>query len=121
MGRRQGHCGRSGNRWFVGRRNRSKAGALAGEPISSLRDRTGNQAFLDELQEPAAFATHKKYRLLMARLVKFAEQHGYVMIDRWEPLDVRQFRSRIEKDGESNGNGRLLKQCRGPWVRSVFF
>jgi hypothetical protein len=49
--------------------------------------------FLGELQETAAFATHKKYRLLMARLVKFSEQRGYVMIDQWEPLDVRQFRS----------------------------
>jgi hypothetical protein len=37
--------------------------------------------FLDELQETAAFATHKKYRLLMARLVKFSEQRGYVFID----------------------------------------
>jgi integrase len=51
------------------------------------------KAFLDELRETAAFATHKKYRLLMARLNKFSEQRGYVMIDQWEPLDVRQFRS----------------------------
>ncbi|HEY4089445.1 MAG TPA: tyrosine-type recombinase/integrase, partial [Bryobacteraceae bacterium] len=49
--------------------------------------------FLDELSESAAFATHKKYRLLMARLAKFSEQRGYVLIDQWEPLDVRQFRS----------------------------
>jgi site-specific recombinase XerD len=51
------------------------------------------KAYLDELQETAAFATHKKYRLLMARFVKFSEQRGYAMIDQWEPLDVRQFRS----------------------------
>src|ERR1700678_3668176 len=51
------------------------------------------KAFLDELQETAAFATHKKYRLLMARLNKFSEQRGYVMIDQWEPIDVRKFRS----------------------------
>jgi site-specific recombinase XerD len=49
--------------------------------------------FLDELHETAAFATHKKYRLLMARLNKFSEERGYVMIDQWEPIDVRQFRS----------------------------
>jgi integrase len=49
--------------------------------------------FLGELAETAAFATHKKYRLLMARLVKFSEQRGFVYIDQWEPLDVRQFRS----------------------------
>jgi integrase len=49
--------------------------------------------FLDELRETAAFATHKKYRLLMARLERFSEQRGYVMVDQWEPIDVRQFRS----------------------------
>ena len=54
---------------------------------------TATKTFLDELQETAAFATHKKYRLLMARLKKFSEQRGYVMIDQWEPIDVRQFRS----------------------------
>jgi integrase len=51
------------------------------------------KSFLDEMQETAAFATHKKYRLLMARLSRFSEERGYVMIDHWEPLDVRQFRS----------------------------
>jgi integrase len=51
------------------------------------------KSFLAELQETAAFATHKKYRLLMARFVKFSEQRGYAMIDQWEPIDVRQFRS----------------------------
>ena len=51
------------------------------------------KSFLAELQETAAFATHKKYRLLMARFIKFSEQRGYVMIDQWEPIDVRQFRS----------------------------
>lgn len=53
----------------------------------------GTKAFLDELAETAAFATHKKYRLLMARLIRFSEQRGYVMLDQWEPIDVRQFRS----------------------------
>ena len=51
------------------------------------------KSFLDEIQETAAFATHKKYRLLMARLNRFSEERGYVMIDQWDPLDVRQFRS----------------------------
>lgn len=49
--------------------------------------------FLDEMKETAALATHKKYRLLMARLIKFSEDRGYVMIDQWQPIDVRQFRS----------------------------
>lgn len=51
------------------------------------------KAFLAELQETSAFATHKKYRLLMKRFCAFSEERGYVMIDQWEPSDVRQFRS----------------------------
>src|SRR5437879_4773813 len=52
------------------------------------------KAFLDELRESAAWATHKKYRLLLDnKFRKFSEQRGYVMIDQWEPLDVREFRS----------------------------
>jgi hypothetical protein len=54
---------------------------------------TATKTFLDELRETAAFATHKKYRLFLNRLVVFSHQRGYVMIDQWEPLDVRQFRS----------------------------
>jgi integrase len=54
---------------------------------------TACKLFLDELAETAAFATHKKYRLLLKRLVAFSQNKGYVMIDQWEPLDVRQFRS----------------------------
>jgi integrase len=51
------------------------------------------KAFLDELQETAAFATHKKYRLLLTKLIEFSEKRGYVMIDQWEPTDVREFRT----------------------------
>jgi integrase len=45
------------------------------------------------LRESAAFAMRKKYRLLMARFERFSNERGYVTIDQWEPLDVRQFRS----------------------------
>jgi len=51
------------------------------------------KTFLDELKEHAAPATHKKYRLLLKKLKAFSESRGYVMIDQWEPLDVREFRS----------------------------
>jgi len=51
------------------------------------------KAFLGELQETAAFATHKKYRLLLSKFKEFSEQRGNVMIDQWEPLDVRDFRT----------------------------
>ena len=51
------------------------------------------KAFLAELQETAAFATHKKYRLLLTKMVEFSEKRGYIMIDQWEPPDVREFRT----------------------------
>jgi integrase len=50
-------------------------------------------AFLAELQETAAFATHKKYRLLLTKFKEFSTQRGYVMVDQWEPTDVRDFRT----------------------------
>jgi integrase len=49
--------------------------------------------FLSELQETAAFATHKKYRLVLKSLEKFSLERGYIFIDQGEPFDVRQFRS----------------------------
>ncbi|HEY2382348.1 MAG TPA: tyrosine-type recombinase/integrase [Terriglobia bacterium] len=52
------------------------------------------KTFLDELRESAAFATHKKYRLLLDNKFRaFSEKRGYLMVDQWEPLDVREFRS----------------------------
>jgi site-specific recombinase XerC len=50
-------------------------------------------AFLLELNETAAFATHKKYRLLLIKFKEFSIVRGYVMIDQWEPTDVRDFRT----------------------------
>jgi hypothetical protein len=51
------------------------------------------KAFLTELQKTLAFATHKKYRLLLKRFVAFSEKRGYVMMDQREPSDVREFRT----------------------------
>jgi integrase len=51
------------------------------------------KTFLAELQETIAAGTHKKYRLLLTKLKEFSEQRGYIMIDQWEPMDVREFRT----------------------------
>jgi integrase len=51
------------------------------------------KTFLDEYKETAAFATHKKYRLLLTKLIEFSQARGYAMIDQWEPTDVREFRT----------------------------
>src|ERR1019366_775990 len=50
-------------------------------------------AFLAELNETAAFATHKKYRLLLTKFKEFSIQRSYAFIDQWEPTDVRDFRT----------------------------
>jgi site-specific recombinase XerD len=67
-------------------------GRCRGEPAAH-RDRASSKTFLDELQETAAFATHKKYRLLLTKLIEFSAQRGYVMIDQSDPTDVREFRT----------------------------
>jgi len=65
------------------------------EPTNSHRVTIENavKAFLKELKETAAFATHKKYRLLLKKFVEFSEKGGFAMMDQWEPTDVREFRS----------------------------
>jgi len=49
-------------------------------------------AFAAEYEQTAAINTQKKYRLLMAKLKAFAAERGYVAIDQWKPIDVRDFR-----------------------------
>src|SRR5207248_2973177 len=51
------------------------------------------KTFLDELREHVAPATHKKYRLLLKSFSAFSAHRGYVMIDQWDPTDIREFRS----------------------------
>jgi hypothetical protein len=48
---------------------------------------------LAEEAETSAVTTQKKNRLLLNRLKKFSELRGYLSIERWEPMDVREFRS----------------------------
>lgn len=66
-----------------------------GEPAATHRvaiDRAV-KTYLTEFSEHAAFATQKKYRLMLNNLTSFSEQRGYVMIDQWGPSDIREFRS----------------------------
>jgi integrase len=51
------------------------------------------QVFTEEFQGHAATSTQKKYRLLLGKLKAFAESKGYVTLDQWAPIDVREFRS----------------------------
>ena len=51
------------------------------------------QVFTAEFAEHAAPNTQKKYGLLLKKLRAFSEERGYVMLDQWGPIDVREFRS----------------------------
>ena len=51
------------------------------------------KTFLGELQESISFGTHKKYRLLLEKFKEFSANRGYLMIDQWQPTDVREFRT----------------------------
>jgi integrase len=54
------------------------------------------KAFTAEFEEHAAPNTQKKYRILLAKLKVFSDSRGYVMLDQWSPLDVREMRSSWE-------------------------
>ena len=51
------------------------------------------QAFTAEFAEYAAPNTQKKYKLILAKLRAFSESRGYVLLDQWGPIDVREFRA----------------------------
>jgi integrase len=44
-------------------------------------------------EHSAAVNTQKKYRLLLNKLKAHSESRGYVLIEQWSPLDVREFRA----------------------------
>jgi hypothetical protein len=50
-------------------------------------------AFLAEHEESSAANTQKKYAIIMKKLKAHSAEKGYVMIDQWGPIDVREFRS----------------------------
>jgi integrase len=51
------------------------------------------QVFSSEFSEYAATNTQKKYKLILGKLTAFSKNKGYVMLDQWGPIDVREFRS----------------------------
>ena len=102
MGKTQGHEGRAAGRGetsWTSQDHLAHGEVTVTEPLpkptqpSRVTIERAVKAFLDELQETAAFAAHKKYRLLPAKFKEFSEKRGYVRIDQWEPTDVREFRT----------------------------
>jgi site-specific recombinase XerD len=51
------------------------------------------KAFLVERCQAAAANTEKKYTLLMQSLKKYSDDKGYIGLDRWTVMDVREFRA----------------------------
>jgi len=62
-------------------------------PAQSITIERAVQAFTSEFSEYAAPNTQKKYKLILGKLTAFSIGKGYVMLDQWEPIDVREFRS----------------------------
>src|SRR5581483_9088620 len=50
-------------------------------------------AFLAEHAESLARNTQRKYRTILKKFEEHSATKGYVMIDQWTPIDVREFRT----------------------------
>jgi len=61
--------------------------------VSSITIERAVRAFSSEFSEYAAPNTHKKYKLILGKLIAFSKNKGYLMLDQWGPIDVREFRS----------------------------
>jgi hypothetical protein len=66
-------------------------------PEVVLQDRAtierASKSFLDDRNESGAPGTYRKYRLLLRKFREFSESRGFVMVDQWQPNDVREFRA----------------------------
>lgn len=54
------------------------------------------KSFKAEFGHHAAINTQKKYKLLLGKVEAFSAKRGFVMIDQWKPIDVREFRASWE-------------------------
>jgi len=59
------------------------------------------KVFLDDISKYSASKTLDKYRHLLAKLKRFSDHRGYVMIEQWTPLDVREMRASWEVSPQS--------------------
>lgn len=72
-----------------------EAAAQAPEPVlpEQVTVERAIEAFTSEFEKYTAPNTQKKYRLLLKKLKGFSESKGYVLLEQWDPIDVRDFRS----------------------------
>jgi integrase len=50
-------------------------------------------SFLTEHSESSALNTQKKYRHLLRKIQEHSDTKGYVLVEQWGPIDVREFRA----------------------------
>jgi integrase len=53
-------------------------------------------AYMADFGEYLATNTQRKYRFLLGKLKAFSELRGYINVEQWGPIDVREFRSSWE-------------------------
>lgn len=63
------------------------------EPPTRITVQRATSAFVAEREEVSARNTLRKIRLLMKRLQAYSDFKGYVLLEQWTPIDVREFRS----------------------------
>jgi len=67
------------------------------EPEVIIQDRItierATKSFLADRLENSAPGTYRKYGLLLKQFKSFSEHRGHVIIDQWQPNDVREFRT----------------------------
>jgi integrase len=82
-------------RSWDGHAKTEEAAAQSPEPVvpEQVTVERAIQAFTSEFEKYTAPNTQKKYRLLLKKLKGFSESKGYVLLEQWEPIDVRDFRS----------------------------
>src|SRR5277367_2014095 len=51
------------------------------------------KAFLMAHSESSAVSTQRMYRYMMKQFVSYSAAKGYVLIEQWSPIDVREFRA----------------------------
>lgn len=65
-------------------------------PAGRVTIERATSAYAAEFQEYLAPNTQRKYRFLIGKLKAFSEKRGYVMLEQWGPIDVRELRSSWE-------------------------
>jgi integrase len=62
-------------------------------PSSKVTIERAVSAFLDSHSRTSALTTQRMYRYMMNRFKEFSESRGFVVLEQWGPIDIREFRT----------------------------